>query len=38
MYAVDEKDTVVELPDVPQSSVGTPLPALVSDENYLLLA
>jgi hypothetical protein len=37
MYQVDEKDTVVELTDVPQSDVGAPLPMIWSDENSLLL-
>ena len=38
MYQVDEKDKVVELKDVPQSSVGAPLPIVLSDERKTLLA
>src|SRR5215469_1427592 len=38
MYEVDEKDRVRELLDVPQSSVGAPLPFLISDEHRLVLA
>jgi hypothetical protein len=38
MYSVDEKDKVVELKDAPQSSVGAPLPLVLSDERTLLLA
>jgi len=38
MYTVDDKDEVVELADVPQSSIGAPLPIVVSDEFTLLLA
>src|SRR5262245_60100686 len=38
MYSVDEKDTIVELEGVPQSSVGAPLPFVMSDEGVLLLA
>jgi hypothetical protein len=38
MYSVDEQDTVVELEGVPQSSVGAPLPLIMSNEHVLLLA
>ena len=38
MYPVDERDRVVEIQGVPQSSVGAPLPIILSDEHKLLLA
>lgn len=38
MYEVDEKDEVQKIKDVPQSSVGAPLPVVLSDEHKLLLA
>ena len=38
LYAVDGQDTVSELPRVPQSSVGAPLPVVLADEHRLLLA
>ncbi len=38
MYQVDERDEVVELRDVPQSSVGAPLPIVLSDEYKILIA
>jgi hypothetical protein len=38
MYPVDERDKVVELAGVPQSSVGAPLPLVLSDEHKVLLA
>lgn len=38
MYPVDNRDRVVELRDVAQSSVGAPLPVVLSDEHKLLLA
>jgi len=38
MYQVDEKDKVIELKNVPQSSVGAPLPIVLSDEHKTLLA
>jgi hypothetical protein len=38
MYEVDARDRVVELDDVPQSSVGAPLPVVVADERTLQLA
>jgi hypothetical protein len=38
MYEVDARDRVVELEDVPQSSVGAPLPVVVAAEHTLQLA
>ena len=38
MYEVDHLDRVVKLDDVPQSSVGAPLPVVVADEHRLQLA
>jgi hypothetical protein len=38
MYPVDERDRVIELEGVPQSSVGAPLPIVLSDEHKILLA
>ena len=38
MYEVDEKDQVVELEGVPQSSVGAPIPVLISEEGKVVLA
>ena len=38
MYEIDDLDRVIELSNVPQSDVGAPLPLVVSDEQYLLLA
>ena len=38
MYEVDGRDRVVELRDVPQSSVGAPLPFIMSSEYRLVLA
>jgi len=38
MYDADERDRVIELKSVPQSSVGAPIPFLVSDEQQLVLA
>ncbi len=38
MYSVDSKDTVQELTDVPQSSVGAPCPMILGGEGYLYLA
>ncbi|MFL6229746.1 MAG: hypothetical protein ACJ741_13325 [Pyrinomonadaceae bacterium] len=37
MYSVDEQDRVIELQGVPQSSVGAPLPLVISDEGKILL-
>lgn len=38
MYVVDGRDGVVELTEVPQSSVGAPLPVVLADEHTVLLA
>jgi hypothetical protein len=38
MYTVDRKDEVIRLPEVPQSSVGAPIPVLLSREGRTLLA
>jgi hypothetical protein len=38
MYSVDEKDTVVENIEVPQSSVGAPCPMILAGEHHLHLA
>jgi hypothetical protein len=38
MYSVDERDEVVEIQHVPQSSIGAPLPLVVADERRLFLA
>ena len=38
MYSIDDKDEVFELTGVPQSSVGAPLPFVMSDEHRLLLS
>lgn len=38
MYSVDNHDKVTGLENVPQSSVGAPLPILLSDEYKTLLA
>jgi hypothetical protein len=38
MYTVDSRDRVVELRDVPQSSVGAPCPIIVASEQELLVA
>ena len=38
MYTVDELDTVVELEDVPQSSVGAPCPMILCGEHSVHLA
>lgn len=38
MYSVDSRDTVAELTDVPQSSVGAPCPMILAGENCLHLA
>ena len=37
MYSVDGRDKVVRLDGVPQSSVGSPLPIVLSDEFKVLL-
>jgi hypothetical protein len=38
MYSVDGRDRVVELRDLPQSSVGAPCPLVVASEHELLVA
>jgi hypothetical protein len=38
MYSVDDKDTVVQNRDVPQSSVGAPCPMILAGEQHLHLA
>ena len=38
MYSVDAKDRVVTLKDVPQSSIGAPLPVVLANEHSLFLA
>src|SRR5947209_6009447 len=38
MYDVDQKDRVVELTDLPQSSVGAPIPIVLSDEFTTVVA
>jgi hypothetical protein len=38
MYDVDERDRVITLEGVPQSSVGAPLPFVMADEHRVILA
>jgi hypothetical protein len=38
MYEVDERDRVVPLEGVPQSSAGAPIPLLIADELRVVLA
>jgi hypothetical protein len=38
VYAVDDRDRVVELTDVPRSSVGAPCPIVLAGEHSLLVA
>jgi len=38
MYEVDNRDEVQELTGVPQSSIGAPVPVIISDENRVVLA
>jgi hypothetical protein len=38
MYSVDERDKAIELHDAPQSSVGAPLPVVLSDQHTTVLA
>jgi len=35
MYQIDERDSVIELFDVPRPDVGAPLPAVVAEEQQL---
>jgi hypothetical protein len=37
MYQVDARDVVVELNEVPQSSVGAPMPLVLADESRVTL-
>jgi len=37
MYEVDDKDKVVELKDLPQSSIGAPIPIVLAGEHDILL-
>jgi hypothetical protein len=38
MYSIDSKDAVVQISDVPQSSVGAPCPMILAGEYHLRLA
>jgi hypothetical protein len=38
MYSVDEKDRVVPINDIPQSSIGAPIPIVLSDEFITVVA
>ena len=38
MYVVDGRVRVVELHDVPKSSLGAPIPCAVADERHVILA
>jgi len=38
MYSVDEKDRVVPIEDIPQSSIGAPIPVVLSDEFVTVVA
>lgn len=38
MYTVDGRDRLEELGDIPQSSVGAPLPVVMASEDALVLA
>ncbi len=38
MYLVDDKDIVLELDDIPQSSVGAPCPIVLASERNVVLA
>ena len=38
MYSVDEKDRVILIEDIPQSSVGAPLPLVLIDEHITVVA
>jgi hypothetical protein len=37
MYEVDNRDEVQELTGVPQSSIGAPIPVIISDESRVVL-
>ena len=38
MYEIDHRDQVSELSNVPQSSIGAPLPLVLADEHRIVLA
>ncbi len=38
MYEIDEQDELIEIQDLPQSSIGAPIPMIACDEHALLLA
>ena len=38
MYTVDEKDRVIPIKGIPQSSVGAPIPIVLSDEFVTVVA
>ena len=38
MYAVDGRDTVIQLDGIPQSDVGAPCPVVFSDESATIVA
>ena len=38
MYSIDSKDTVVELNEMPQSSVGAPIPVVLSAESKTVVS
>jgi hypothetical protein len=38
MYSVDKKDKVLPLKDIPQSSVGAPIPVILAAENTTVIA
>jgi hypothetical protein len=38
MYTTDEKDQVIPLKDFPQSSIGAPIPIVLSDEYTIVVA
>jgi len=38
MYSVDEKDRVAPIKDIPQSSIGAPIPVVLSDEFVTVIA
>ena len=37
MYSIDRKDKVVELNNIPQSSVGAPIPVVLADEHLTIV-
>lgn len=38
MYSVDRKDKVIEINNIPQSSVGAPIPVVLADEHLTIVA